>query len=51
MQENEKKINIDKSTFSPQNPLIIAELGTSHNGSIDKAKEMINAAKDQGQAV
>jgi len=49
MNENEKKsITIDKSIFSPQNPLIIAELGTSHNGSIEKAKELINAAAQAG---
>jgi sialic acid synthase SpsE len=49
MNENEKKsITIDKSVFSPQNPLIIAELGTSHNGSIEKAKELINAAAQAG---
>jgi len=49
MNENKKKsIKIDKSVFSPQNPLIIAELGTSHNGSIDKAKELINAADQAG---
>jgi sialic acid synthase SpsE len=49
MNENEKKsITIDKSVFSPQNPLIIAELGTSHNGSIEKSKELINAAAQAG---
>jgi sialic acid synthase SpsE len=49
MNENKKKsIKIDKSVFSPQTPLIIAELGTSHNGSIDKAKELINAATQAG---
>ena len=34
--------------YSPQNPLIIAELGTSHNGDIVKAKEMIAAAAETG---
>jgi len=41
-------INVENSSFSPKNPLIIAELGTSHNASIDKAKEMVNAAADTG---
>jgi len=49
MIENKKKlIKIDNSVFCPQNPLIIAELGTSHNSSIGKAKEMINAAAQAG---
>jgi len=49
MNENRKNsIKIDKSIFSPQNPLIIAELGTSHNGSTEKAKELINAAAQAG---
>ena len=49
MNENKKKsIKIDKSVFFPQNPLIIAELGTSHNGSINKAKELISAADQAG---
>jgi len=41
-------IKIKKSVFSPQNPLVIAELGTSHCGSISKAKELINAAAESG---
>jgi sialic acid synthase SpsE len=49
MNGNEKKsITIDKSVFCSQSPLIIAELGTSHNGSIEKAKELINAAAQAG---
>jgi sialic acid synthase SpsE len=49
MNENIKKlIKIEESVFSPQNPLIIAELGTSHCGDIGKAKELINAAAAAG---
>lgn len=44
MRKNDKKIKIDGKVFCPQNPLIIAELGTSHNGDISKAREMISAA-------
>jgi len=38
------------AVFGPQNPLIIAELGTSHNGDIVKAKEMIASAAEVGGA-
>jgi sialic acid synthase SpsE len=49
MSKNEKNaLNIDGICYSPEKPLIIAELGTSHNGDIEKAKEMINAAVDCG---
>jgi len=34
--------------FADKSPLIIAELGTSHNGDINKAKEMIDAAAEAG---
>ncbi len=34
-------------TLSPS-PLIIAELGTSHNGSLTKAKELVHAAREAG---
>jgi len=45
MNENEKKtILIDGIEYSQDKPLIIAELGTSHNGDINRAKEMIDAA-------
>jgi len=48
MNENKKIIRIERLVHTPQNPLIIAELGTSHNGSIYKAKELINAAAEAG---
>jgi len=38
----------DGTAYSPQNPLIIAELGTSHNGFLSKAKEMAQAAFESG---
>jgi sialic acid synthase SpsE len=36
------------SQFDPQNVLIIAELGTSHGGDQQKAKDLIDAAHDSG---
>jgi sialic acid synthase SpsE len=51
MNENERKMFlIEKSAFSPKNPLIIAELGTSHNADIVKAREMTAAAAQAGAA-
>jgi len=48
MKENGKLFKAGNEVYSPKNPLIIAELGTSHNGEIKKAREMINAAKASG---
>jgi sialic acid synthase SpsE len=42
------EFSVDKAVYSPQNPLIIAELGTSHGGSLSKAKEMAQAASEAG---
>ena len=39
---------IDNREYSPKNPLIIAELGTSHNGDLAKAMEMICSAAESG---
>jgi sialic acid synthase SpsE len=36
------------TAFSSRNPLIIAELGTSHGGDRQKAKDLIDAAADSG---
>ena len=36
------------TSYSPQNPLIIAELGTSHGGDAGKAREMAQAAAEAG---
>jgi sialic acid synthase SpsE len=43
-----KSFFADGTAYSPQNPLIIAELGTSHNGDLSKAKEMAQAAAQSG---
>jgi len=48
MNENDKFLMINDSVYSPKNPLIIAELGTSHNGDIVKAKKMADAAQESG---
>jgi sialic acid synthase SpsE len=39
---------VDGTSYSPKNPLIIAELGTSHNAGLSKAKEMSAAAAESG---
>jgi len=39
---------VDGTAYSPKNPLIIAELGTSHNAGLSKAKEMSQAAAESG---
>jgi len=44
----EFSFKIESSIFNSQKPLIIAELGTSHNGDIVKAKEMTSAAAEAG---
>jgi len=43
-----KSFFADGTAYSPKNPLIIAELGTSHNGDLSKAKEMAAAAAKSG---
>jgi sialic acid synthase SpsE len=49
MDENRKNLfQIEGLYFSPKKPLIIAELGTSHNGDIVKAKQMSKAAAEAG---
>jgi len=49
MNENEKNLlTIGESVFCSKNPLIIAELGTSHSGDIKKAKRLIDAASSSG---
>ena len=48
MMKNEKMLIIDKVEYSPKNPLIIAELGTSHNGDINRARQLIDAACNSG---
>lgn len=41
-------IIVDGVEYSSKNPLIIAELGTSHGGSLSKAKELTAAAAEAG---
>ena len=44
-----KAFTVGKDIFSSQgHVLIIAEIGTGHNGSLQKAKELIAAAKESG---
>jgi sialic acid synthase SpsE len=38
----------EEQRISSKNPLIIAELGTSHNGDISRAREMTAAARETG---
>jgi len=49
MYENEKNLlTVGESVYCYKNPLIIAELGTSHNGDINKARRLIDAAAASG---
>ena len=43
-----KAFFIDNTSYNSKNPLIIAELGTSHGGDRNKAREMIQAAAEAG---
>ncbi|MDR2718069.1 MAG: N-acetylneuraminate synthase family protein [Treponema sp.] len=38
----------DGTAYSPHNPLIIAELGTAHGGSLSRARELVQAAAEAG---
>lgn len=42
------QIKIDKLIISQENPLIIPEIGINHNGSLELAKLMVDAAKRAG---
>jgi sialic acid synthase SpsE len=48
MIQNIKNLKVEDNEFSGKNPLIIAELGTSHNGDKNKARLMIDAAAGAG---
>ena len=49
MNENETFLfDLEGSSYSSKNPLIIAELGTSHNADTVKAREMTDAAGEAG---
>lgn len=43
-----EEFRLGSEIFSIKNPLTIAEIGTSHNGSIQKAKNLIDATADAG---
>lgn len=42
------EFRLGSEVFSVKNPLTIAEIGTSHNGSIEKAKRLIDKASEAG---
>jgi sialic acid synthase SpsE len=48
MNQNIKNLIIENTEYSGKNPLIIAELGTSHNGDRIKARRMVDAACESG---
>lgn len=45
------QIKIDKLTISQKNPLVIPEIGINHNGSLEIAKLIIDAAKRAGAKI
>ncbi|EAK9868514.1 sialic acid synthase [Campylobacter lari] len=45
------QIKIDKLTISQDSPLIIPEIGINHNGSLEIAKLMVDAAKRAGAKI
>lgn len=44
MNKQKKEFKIGSHIFSCKNPLVIAEIGTSHNGDFEKAKALIDTA-------
>jgi sialic acid synthase SpsE len=48
MNQNIKNLKVGNIEFNGKNPLIIAELGTSHNGDKNKAQKLIDAAAEAG---
>jgi sialic acid synthase SpsE len=48
MNQKIKNLAVENIEFNNKNPLIIAELGTSHNGDKNKAKRMVDAAAEAG---
>jgi len=46
--KNNYLFQVDGSLFSPERPLVIAELGTSHNADLIKAKEMVSSVAETG---
>lgn len=43
-----KTFPVGATVFGPEHPLVIAEIGTSHGGSIAKALELVDAAAEAG---
>jgi sialic acid synthase SpsE len=43
-----KTFPVGAAVYGPERPLVIAEIGTSHGGSLDKALELVDAAADAG---
>lgn len=48
MEEIGSSLKLNGKTFCKTNPLIIAEIGTGHNGDINRAKKLIDAAYTSG---
>lgn len=48
MSGKNEELGLKTRIFSKKNPLIIAEIGTGHNGDIGKAKALIDAAFEAG---
>ncbi|MGI5066035.1 N-acetylneuraminate synthase family protein [Treponema putidum] len=48
MNNKHEEFRLGSEIFSIKNPLTIAEIGTSHNGSIERAVKLIDAAKEAG---
>ena len=44
----ERGFSVNGVSYSSRNPLVIAELGTSHSGDLSRAKEMTTAAAEAG---
>jgi len=40
--------SVNGTAYSPRNPLIIAELGTAHGGSLSRAQELVQSAAEAG---
>jgi sialic acid synthase SpsE len=43
-----KTFSVNDVTYSPANPLIVAEIGTGHGGSLDKACALVDKAAEAG---